>query len=523
MNRSAWIDLATSDRRCQEAQADVCVIGAGAAGIYLATQLARQGCSVVLIEAGPATGIDAGAIGFDALFEAAHYPGATAGRFFGMGGSTSRWGGQLVPHTDLDLRDGAPSSDVWSHIVRTVSGKAPQVLRRLGYRNGWDYESCASRLLGQAGDALLASGIHVQAALALPFRLKNLVRLLDATPSRAAAPRVFFNAVVKSWTVEAGSRDASRVTGLIAASRNHNELAVKAGKFVIAAGAIESARILLEIDESTPQPVLRPMAAVGRYLADHLSVAIADVAPESIDGAARLFAPRFSGAWMRSFRFLEAKPAQDAPRAFAHFIFSNPGRGFELAKELLGAVQRRSMPHITAASVALGLGDLTRLAYSRLIESVLYIPAGVPVHLQLDMEQAAVRDNHVSLARHKDAYGRRVARIHWQLSDDDMAQITTISRRLLAKWPGAKAGLPQLQPRDIGGDGVKPHDAYHPVGTCRIGEDAEAVVDRNLRVWGVQNLWVASTGVLPSAGSANPTFTMLCLTHQLAEHLQSVH
>jgi choline dehydrogenase-like flavoprotein len=52
-----------------------------------------------------------------------------------------------------------------------------------------------------------------------------------------------------------------------------------------------------------------------------------------------------------------------------------------------------------------------------------------------------------------------------------------------------------------------------------MGEDAEAVVDRNLKVWGVQNLWVVSTGVLPSAGTANPTFSMLCLAQQLAEDI----
>lgn len=522
MNRSAWIDLAASGQQRQEAQADVCVIGAGAAGIYLAKQLARQGLSVVLLEAGPATGTDAGAIGFDALFEAAHYPGATTGRYFGMGGSTSRWGGQLVPHTDLDLRDGASSSDAWPHIVGIVSDKAPQVLEQLGYRNGWDFESFADRLLGQAGNTLRASGIHTQAALAMPFRLKNFVRLLDDIPAQMPAPRVFFNAVAKSWVVDAGQHDASRVTQLIAVSRNQNELAVKAGKFVITAGAIESARILLEIHESVPQPVIRPTAAIGRYLADHLSVAIADVAPESIGRAVGLFAPRFSGAWMRNLRFLEANPVQDASRAFAHFIFSDHGRGFEIAKEVLGAIQRRRMPRISAASVAAGLGDLMRLAYGRFVKSALFIPAGSPVHLQLDMEQGAVRENHVSLANHKDAYGRRVARIHWQVTDIDMTNITETARRFLAKWPGAKSGLPQLQPRTIGSDGSKPHDAYHPLGTCRLGEDAEAVVDRNLKVWGMQNLWVASTGVLPSAGTANPTFTMLCLTHQLAEHLQAV-
>jgi choline dehydrogenase-like flavoprotein len=45
------------------------------------------------------------------------------------------------------------------------------------------------------------------------------------------------------------------------------------------------------------------------------------------------------------------------------------------------------------------------------------------------------------------------------------------------------------------------------------------VVDFDLKVHGVDNLWVLSTGVLPSAGTANPTFSMLCLGNRLAEQL----
>lgn len=523
MSKSRWTDLAAATQRRQAVQADVCVIGAGAAGIYLTLQLVRQGRSVVLLEAGPAICADGGSIGFDAIFEAAHYPGATAGRFFGMGGSTSRWGGQLVPHTQHDLRAEATSDLPWAHVVDTVTENAPRVLLQLGYQSGWDFEDFAELHLGQARGALRDSGIDSQAALMLPFELRNLVGLLDQVPTGADSPRVFFNAVVKSWMVAAGRQETSRATKVVAVSRNHNEIEISAQKFVIAAGAIESARILLEINESTPQPVLRPTAAIGCYLADHLSVPIADVAPECLSQAVKLFAPRFSGRWMRSFRFLEARAAPNSPRAFAHFIFSNRSKGFELMREVLGSIQRRRMPAIAPAAAAAGLCDVARLAYSRFVSSVLYIPAGTPVHLQLDMEQAPVRGNHVRLAEQKDAYGRRVASIQWQVSERDMTEITETAHRLLARWPSSKAGLPVLHAREIGGAGSKPYDAYHPSGTCRMGGDAEAVVDHNLKVWGLQNLWVSSTGVLPSAGTANPTFTMLCLTHALAEQLNAGH
>ena len=52
-----------------------------------------------------------------------------------------------------------------------------------------------------------------------------------------------------------------------------------------------------------------------------------------------------------------------------------------------------------------------------------------------------------------------------------------------------------------------------------MGKNKESVVDENLKVWGLENLWVVSTGVLPSAGTANPTFTMLCLAERLTEQI----
>ena len=52
-----------------------------------------------------------------------------------------------------------------------------------------------------------------------------------------------------------------------------------------------------------------------------------------------------------------------------------------------------------------------------------------------------------------------------------------------------------------------------------MGRDSESVVDFELRVHGCDNLSVLSTAVFPSAGTANPTFSMLCFAEALAERL----
>ena len=60
------------------------------------------------------------------------------------------------------------------------------------------------------------------------------------------------------------------------------------------------------------------------------------------------------------------------------------------------------------------------------------------------------------------------------------------------------------------------------MGATRMGDDpATSVVDRDCRVHGVDNVWIAGGSVFPTSGCANPTFTLVALAIRLAEHLRA--
>jgi choline dehydrogenase-like flavoprotein len=499
---------------------DICVIGAGAAGLYLASKLARHGSNVVIVEAGGMTCAPGTSIGIEPLFSASTYRGAIEGRAFGWGGSTSRWGGVLVPHTHFDYRDDA-DLETWRHVVQTVQERSSSVFSALALRGEPDFCAFPAVALQSTAELLQNRGVGTVSGEFLPFSRRNLTFLTDAAAAKNLT--VYLNAVVSSWTVEQDGASSGAVRTIEARSLNGKRVTISASAYVIAAGAVESARILLEIDRFTHERMFTRTSRIGSFLSDHISFAIADVRPADRRKAATLFGPLFARGRMRSFRFVDISNDRRCPRHFAHFIFDADNAGFRLAKALLASRQSKRLSDVRGTDIVAGARDLLQLAYDRFARDRLHIPKGTPVHLQLDVEQCPSPANRVHLADQPDAYGRPRAIVNWRLNDTDFERMRLLGRQLVQKWPADLPEFPQLVPTEADAAASKSYDAYHPVGTCRMGTTGGSVLNMELLARGARNLYVLSTGALPSAGTANPTFTMLCLGDRLADRLSKLN
>jgi len=494
---------------------DVCVVGAGAAGVYVSHRLAQRGQKVLLLEAGGHTAVDGAALGIGLDDNGTAYGGATLGRVFGLGGTSARWSGQLVPHTELDVGRNSPHlSSAWRHIVELVSRHTPEVRSVLGLpppqANGeGPFEPLRRRL-----EPL---GLRVHASEWLPFHRRNLSKLLYAAYPGRGRVDVCLHGVVRSWSVADGPGGA-RVESLTLRSAGH-DFSLRAPRFVLTAGAIESARILLEIQASLPTSPFRS-ASIGRYLTDHLSCTVASVPVANRGRIARALGPRFERGCLRSARILESDPAPDAARGSFHFIFEIDDPGHAVMRQVVAGLQARRRPAVSLAEVGQSARGLVGQAWSRLVTSRLHVPADTPVHLQLDIEQVPSSARGVFLSERRDTFERRLAELRWEVSDTDLEQAQALTARFARRW-AAERELPELDFLSPVPEGASALDAYHPAGICRLGSDAEAVVDAGLRVHGTDNLWLLSTGVLPSAGTANPALSMLCLGEELAQTLQT--
>ena len=510
------IDLSNSQDNYIVSDCEICIIGGGAAGIYLATELVRKGVDTILLEAGGKTTTNSTSAGFDIYSEGELYLGATQGRYFGLGGTTAHWGGVLVPHTKYDLRSTNDTFDVWKHIIDIVDSKSESVLGKLGWIKDSGFINFHNSKVKKCQKLLNTTEISSISALHLPFRNKNLIFLLKRLSKNNHKLQIYINSVVYDWKSTKGTSN-EKVQSIKAKSINGNQLLVNAKKYIVSAGAIESARILLELNQSSSRSVIKDTAAVGYYLSDHISIPVAKVDKASNKKVIEYFSPYFSHGWLRSFRFIEGSYDYEILRSFFHFVYKNESVGFSLAKEFLTAMQSIRKPQISIQFLFSGIFGIIKLGFYRYIYSVLHIPKNTEILLQLDIEQYPSRDSCIKLGKELDKYGRQIAKIRWKVSEKDIHNIKLIKEKFLKKFSAIK-GI-KLHILDDNANIFKSSDTYHPVGVCCMGKKKESVVDENLKVYGTENLWVVSTGVLPSAGSANPTFTMLCLADRLVEQI----
>jgi choline dehydrogenase-like flavoprotein len=501
---------------------DFCIVGAGAIGCYIAKVLSDRGAKVVLLEAGNRLTQSGKQIGFEAVNFGDRYGGLYEGRWFGLGGSTAHWGGALVPHSNFDLLAGHEDFETWTHVTSTVDECRLEVLRNLGYhaQSGFQVPSVLS-----AGVKTLLSehGLVTEAALYLPFRRKNFKSLVRGRMAHGKV-KLVLNAVATHWSITR-TETGNAIRAVRCRTPSGCETTIEANRFIVAAGAIESTRILLELareckGERTLDSSLSK-TELGGGLGDHLSLPIGEITGTAASKLIKLFRPCFENSWMKSFRFLVPEQMEETgTRFFIHFIFNTETPGLHLAKAVLRDLQRSRIPRLKISELTAGASELFYLGMERFYRRRLYISEKTNVLVQLDCEQRRSQENLIALSSAEDIYGRQKINLNWRITPEDSKTFSHISQGVLQR---IRKCLPEIKPLSderIKDDSlVKPYDAYHPVGTCRMGTDPTSVIDFEFAVKSFRNLFTVSTAVLPTAGTANPTFSTLCLAHRLCQQL----
>jgi choline dehydrogenase-like flavoprotein len=289
---------------------------------------------------------------------------------------------------------------------------------------------------------------------------------------------------------------ASRVTEVPVATLDGNRFLARGRTVVLAVGGLEVPRLLLLSDSARPAGLGNDHDLVGRYFMDHIEGSVGTL---EVRDPPRAYMGTLSNA--RAMVALTVAAMEREQLLACAFTFEddpNSGVG-RYADDDTG---------VTAADI----GALrTALAGGRSSSLDLVVRA----------EPKPQRDSRIVLADEHDALGQRRLELRYARSPDIQSSIRR-SLELVARELG-RAGLGRLRIdlRDTQQTRFEvPTIGFHLMGTTRMaGDPKQGVVDANLRVHGVDNLYIASSSVFPTVGYSNPTLTIVALTLRLADQL----
>ncbi len=511
-----------------EIETDLCVIGAGAAGMAIGREFMNSGIKVAVLESG--------GLYFDPEIQAL-YEGELSGlrhdpldlvrlRYFG--GSTNHWAGQCRPFFELDFetREGLPYSG-WPFGLKDVE---PYYLRAATFAQAGSFNYDPDRWLSHPdAPANLFSGDMIVPQITKQSYLDGVSYLDEFERAKDVAIYLFANAL-EIVTEET----ATSVTRLRASTLEGPGFTVKAKFYVLATGGIENPRLLLLSNRTQSAGLGNGNDLVGRFFMDHISVT----------GSKLIVArPELATKFGRDFVIigdseiaLRPEIPEDVRRREGllgcTFKFDDelprhlPGyHSYRHVRENLGRAEMFDDLGYHLRNIVADFDTISAMTYHKMMgETLRNMPedAADEIDITADMETTANPDSRVTLARERDRLGLNKVHLHWAV--DDLVRISARrSFEILAQEVGrlglgrVKIAVPDEAPWDshIG----KTH--RHHIGTTRMHEDPrQGVVDPNCRVHGMSNLYIAGSSVFPTAGAGTVTLLLIALAIRLSDHLK---
>lgn len=503
---------------------EICIVGCGAAGIATAMELKDSRQRVVILEGGGSEFESETQALYDVDVAGTPYTGAREGRFRVAGGSTTRWGGQALrlDAIDFEARNWVPESG-WPLEYEELTPYYDRAARFLGVDDG----STDKALLAEFGITPpsfdpRAIKYHLSRWTTTP----DLWRRYGKSIRAARNITLFLHANVTELTLD---DDRARLSHVTARSLYGHRLTVQARAVVMCCGGLETPRLLLANRQQFTSGLGNTHDLVGRYLQDHAGAVVGSIAPRDAGRIQHLFNLFHRKGIKYSIRCSAARELQARERILnascSVMFFVDEDSAFAALKAAYRIIRsRRFSPDLTrlAMKVVAAPTTLALPVVSYVFRRRTYTP-NARLRLAVTVEQEPNPESRLVLGREVDRLGVPRLMVDWRLTDFTWMTITKFLDSLGREF--ASAGVGSLALDEWVGEKdawrTKLVDHYHHMGTARMHvSPSKGVVDRDCRVHGLANLFIASSAVFPTSGHSNPTLTILALSIRLADHLR---
>ena len=257
---------------------------------------------------------------------------------------------------------------------------------------------------------------------------------------------------------------------------------LKARHYVLCCGGLENPRTLLLANKQMPKGLGNQYGVVGRHFCEHIAMPI---------GRAVMREPiTQSGFNICSDELIQTKKCLSFLVEFSSSGIHSDGSFFE-----------------------------------RMYEAIFKEPQqGTETEVYVIIQQACNLESRVTLSEKKDGLGLKQLALDWQLSALDKHTLRTAALEVASTIARRELGRMQVAPFVLDKNATIPvsYMSHHMCTTRMSDSPTQGVVDRNCRVFGIENLFIGGSSVFASSGVSNPTYTIVQLALRLGDHINQI-
>jgi choline dehydrogenase-like flavoprotein len=510
---------------------DICIIGAGAAGITIAAELVNTDLNVCLLDAGD-EGYSIESQGFyKPQTQPELYEDTTYNRLRMLGGSTNHWENNTSEFMANDFlkKEWSPNSG-WPVKLHDIQPYYAQAAMYCGTdADGYDTNEWHSRLNKTDPFFAVEGLVTGMAKSALPptrFYYAHKTKLMNATNIT----------IIKNANLV--DIEADLITNSLKSATFSNykkaQFKLNSDKFVFSMGGIENARMLLILNEKYSNRLGNQNDLVGRYFMDHPLLRLAKL----------YINDKVDMGLLTDHQVVDQKMVVGFMQHTNESILKNKfinlrmpiykasqlqlSDGIESMHVLKQALSDGDLPEHTLTHILNTLKDVDSInesIFRRVFDSkfLSYVDDFEGYEMPIMLEQLPHYDNRIALGDETDSFGLKKHMVYWKFHDEDLElgwkSLKSVASQLALHKIGRLRIMQEYQDRLLN---EKLFVSHHHMGTTRMASNqSDGVVDENCKVFNTENLYVAGSSIFVTGSHVPPTLTLVAFAIRLAEHLKS--
>ncbi len=432
----------------------VCIIGAGTFGSYIADLLCKQhpDVNITIVEVGNSNVRNEEEIGYKTNILKDNYIGTAKGRFFGYGGASDKWGGQLLMFTKNDFES---PNNLLNDIIKLNIKYREAVFRKFKITTLFD-------------EKYISKDFFIKTGVWLGYLRRNLFKFFKVDKLR--------NVKILSGTRTTRLiRDGEKISG-IEVIRDGKIFKIRFNRYFLTSGAFESNRILLNSGVVDNNKI---------HFSDHLSKKMFKIKETTQIGDID-FAFKVNGSSLITKRLVGEI---DNVSYYVHPSFNSEFLFFQNLKALLF---KREFTISLIKSVFKDMPSILGFAWSVFVKKKIYVYKN-QWDLYVDIENSS-KDCNIALSKDKDRFGEKAIDLTFKIdekTDEIFQKINMLVKAYL------RDNCINFEEYTNDASVQKCEDTYHPYAMVNDVNSIQEYYDL------FENLLVVNTGILPRAGGIN--------------------